>query len=348
MAIFPTVLQDAIVNVPYSNAFKQFEGRGSIYDVINAFRDNTERLVPKAELEAAKKSSGHVAKIPVLNKVSPTGLIRDTRSCTPEGLEITSTFVQPTYSTYSFSFDMVPHDNNVNYISYQEDFAWKLMQSLQAFGETLDLDLIAYLEANKSAINTSALFGGIVGAEVTVAGDSKEDFYKSIPSIMYRNDLSGNRVIDIANPESQIMYDSIARQGAGNAVNTAYQISNFAPYRSNRVPLASGMSETHFLVPEGHLGILDWIPFEYSQGLKISDGDLWGSLVDPLFGFTWGLRYVAQCTDRSAVVGGTADHTTAYVEKFEFSIDLAPLSSYSSDTSSAIYKYQIAEPVVEA
>lgn len=341
MSIFPTVLQDAIVNVATSDAFRQFEGRASVYDVVNAFRDNTSKLVPKEALETAKKSSRHVAKIPVLNKVSPTGLIRDTRTCDPIGLNVTSAFVQPSYSTYSFSFDMVPHYNHENYISYQEEFAWKLMQSLQAFGLTLDADLITYLEANKSAINTSALFGGIAGSIVTVPTAQKEEFYKSIPSILYRNDLSGQRVIDIANPEAQIMYDSIARQGAGNAVNTAYQISNFAPYRSNRVALASGMVETHFLIPEGHIGLLDWIPMEYSQGKKISEGDMWGSIVDPLFGFTWGLRYKASCSDQSAVVGGIPDLTTAFRETFEFSVDLSPIDSYSSDTSSAIYKYQI-------
>jgi hypothetical protein len=54
MSIFPTLVQDSVINVPDSDAFKKFEGRGSIYDVVNAFRDNTEKLVPKAELESSK------------------------------------------------------------------------------------------------------------------------------------------------------------------------------------------------------------------------------------------------------------------------------------------------------
>lgn len=342
--IFPTVLQDAIVNVPMSDAFKQFEGRASIYDVVSAFRDNTERLVPKEALESAKKSSRHVAKIPVLKKIDPDGVIRDTRVCDPIDSPVESAFVQPTYETYSFSFHMTPHYNEENYISYQEEFAWKLMQHLQAFGEKLDADLITYLEANLTQVNPSPLFGGIVGDTVSVPNADKELFYKSIPSIMYRNDLSGNRVIDISNPESQIMYDSIARQGAGNAVNTAYQISNFAPYRSNRVLTGAGEEEVHYLIPEGHIGLLDWMPYEYRVGKKISDGDVWGSITDPMFGFNWGLKYVAKCTDLSGVAGGIDDLTTAYVEKFEFSLDLAPFHSYSSDTSSPIFKYVIDAP----
>jgi hypothetical protein len=86
------------------------------------------------------------------------------------------------------------------------------------------------------------------------------------------------------------------------------------------------------------------MPYEYRVGKKVSDGDLWGSIVDPMFGLNWGLRYVAACTDLSGVSSGIADLTTAYVEKFEFSIDLAPFHSYSSDTSSAIFKYEILNP----
>jgi len=341
--IFPTRLQDAIIRVPDSDAMKQFEGRLSQYDAFKAFQDNTERLVPAQELERAKKSSRHVTKMPVLNKIDFT--IGNSRACSPADTEATSAFVQPSYTTYSFSFHMTPSYNAENYIAYQEEFAHKMLQGLKKFGETIDTAAVAFLEANLTQVNTSPLFGGIVADTVTVPDADKEAFYQSIPSIMRRNDLPDMRVIDIANPEAQIMYDSIARQGEGNAVNTAYQISNFAPYRSNRVSLDADTQECHYLVPEGHLGVLDWIPEDYRVGRVISEGDLWSSVVDPVFGLTWGLRYVAECTDLSAVVGGIDDLTTAFVEKYEFSIDMAFLTSYSSDTSSAIFKYNIADPV---
>ena len=344
MAIFPTKLLDAVINVPSSQAFKQFEGRLSVYDAYKAFADNTERLVPKAELEAAKKSSRHVTKIPVLNKIDFT--IGNSRACEPADTPAVSAFVQPSYSTYSFSFHMTDSYNQENFVGYAEEFAHKLLQGLKKFGETIDSAAVSFLEANLTQVNTSPLFGGVVGDVVTIANSQKEEFYKSIPAIMRRNDLYDMRVLDIANPEAQIMYDSIARQGAQNAINTAYQISNFAPYRSNRVALDAGNVETHYLVPEGHLGTLDWIPADYRIGRVISDGDLWSSVVDPIFGLTWGLRYVAQCTDLSAVSGGIPDLTTAFVEKYEFSIDIAFLTSYSSDTSSAIFKYAISEDEV--
>jgi hypothetical protein len=343
MAIFPTKLQDAIINVPSSDAFKQFEGRLSTYDAFQAFQANTEALVPKAELEAAKKASNHVTKIPVLNKIDFT--IGSTRACEPSDTPAVSAFVQPSYSTYLFSFHMTPSFNVVNYIAYAEEFAQKMLQGLKKFGETIDSAAIAFLEANLTQVNTSPLFGGIVGDTVSVANTSKEEFYKSIPAIMRRNDLPDMRVLDIANPEAQIMYDFLARQGEGNSVNTAYQISNFAPYRSNRVSLDAGTVEAHYLIPEGHIGVLDWIPDDFKVGRVISDGDLWSSVVDPIFGLTWGLRYVAKCTDLSGVAGGDPNLSSAFVEKYEFSIDMAFLTSYSSDTSSAIFKYNIADPV---
>lgn len=341
MAIFPTVLQDAVINIPSSDAFKKFEGRLSRYDAFQAFLDNTDKLVPAAELKSAKKSSRHKAKIPVLNKTAFT--LGSERKCTPTDTPVVSAFVQPTYTTYTMSFHMTESYNAENYISYQEEFAWKMLQGLKKVGETFDTAAVNYLESNLTQVNTSPLFGGIVSDTVSVPLEDKQLFYQSIPSILYRNDLSGNKVIDIANPEAQIMYDSIARQGAGNDVNTAYQISNFAPYRSNRVTVDVGNSETHYLIPEGHIGVLDWIPFDYRKGQKISDGNYWDSIVDPLFGLTWGVRFVAECTDLKAVSGGIDDLSAAYVEKYEFSIDIAFLKSYSSDTSSAIFKYEISD-----
>lgn len=346
MAIFPTVLQDAIISVPTSDAFKQFEGRPSIYDVVKAFRDNTERLVPKSELESAKKSSRHVTKIPVLQKLSPVGVVGSARNCEPAAGTVDTAFASPTYSTYSFAFHMTPSWNEENYIKYQEEFAWNLMQRLQAFYAQLDTDLVAFLNTELSQVNASPLFGAPVAGVVDVANVDKEEFYKSIPAIMRRNDLSDMRVIDISNTESQIMYDFLARQGAGNDVNTSYQISNFTPYRSNRVTNAAGMVETHYLVPEGHLGLLDWLPWEFRANKSLSETDGWTTVQDPLGGLTWGLRYKSKCADLSAVSGGISDQTAALVDMYEFSIDLAPLTSYSSDTSSAIFKYQIAEPVV--
>jgi hypothetical protein len=344
MSRFNVKLQDAVINVPASDAFKQFEGRLSVYDAYKAFADNTEQLVPKAELESAKKSSRHITKIAVQNKIDFT--IGNARACNPADTAVNTAFVQPSYSTYRFSFHMTPSYNAESYILFAEEFAHKLLQGLKKFGETIDAAAVTFLEANLTQVNTSPLFGGIVGDVVTLANSQKEEFYKSIPAIMRRNDLQDMRVIDIANPEAQIMYDSIARQGAGNSVNTAYQISNFAPYRSNRVALDSGMSETHYLIPEGHIGTLDWIPEDFRVGRVISDGDLWTSIVDPVFGLTWALRYKADCTDLSAVSGGIADLTSAFVEKYEFSIDIAFLTSYSSDTSSAIFKYAISEDEV--
>lgn len=342
MAIFPTKLLDAVILAGENYKLESFEGRLSNYDVFKAFQDNTSLLIPANELEAAKTSQTRVTKIPVLNKIDFT--IGNERACTPSDTAITSAFVQPSYTTYKFSFHMVEAWSVDNYISYQREFAHKLIQGLKKFGETIDGDALTFLDSNATQVNASPLFGGIVGDVVTVAGADKDTFYQSIPAIMRRNDLSGDRVLDIANPEAAILYDYLARQGAGNAVNTSYQISNFAPYRSNTIDAGVGNTELHYLVPQGHLATLSWLPYEYRVGKGEGD-NMWGSIVDPIFGLTWGMRYVYDCSDLSEVVGGYNQQTTAFVEKFEFSIDIAFMTSYSSDTSSAIFKYEIAEPL---
>lgn len=342
MALFPTKYLDAVIMAGEQYKLEQFEGRLSNYDVFLAFQQNTAALIPAAELEAAKTSHSRVTKIPVLNKIDFT--IGNERACTPSATPITSAFVQPSYTTYTFSFDITPSYNADNYITQQREFTHKLMQGLKKFGETIDADALTFLDSNASQVNASPLFGGIVGDVVTVAGAEKDEFYKSIPSIFRRNDLSGDRVIDIANPEAQILYDFLQRQGAGNAVNTSYQISNFAPYRSNSVDAGVGNTELHYLVANGHIGTLQWIPVDYRVGRGEGDS-VWTSIVDPVFGLTWAMRYVYECADLSAVSQGYNQLTSAFVEKFEFSIDIAFMTSYSSDTSSAIFKYEIAEPL---
>jgi hypothetical protein len=342
MALYPTKLQDAVILAGDQYKLESFEGRLSNYDVFKAFQDNTAMLIPANELESARKSSRRVTKIPVLNKVDFT--IGSVRSCDPADTARTSAFVQPSYATYKFGFHMTESINAENYIAWQREFAHLMNQGLKKFGETIDADAVAHIESGLTQVNASNLFGGIgAGVDtVTVPLAEKENFYKSIPAIMTRNDLSGSRVIDIANPEAQIMYDSIARQGAGNDVNTAYQISNFAPYRSNRVVLDASTSETHYLIPQGHIGTLSWIPEDFRVG-KGAEDNVWTSMVDPIFGLTWALRYTYGCSDLSAVSGGDPNLTTAFVEKFEFSIDIAFMNSYSSDTSSAMFKYVIAD-----
>lgn len=342
MPILPTKLVDAVILAGENYKLESFEGRLSTYDVYKAFVDNTAMLIPANELESAKTSQTRVTKLPVLNKIDFT--IGNERACTPSDTPIVSAFVQPSYTTYKFSFHMTEAWNADNYISYQREFAHKLIQGLKKFGETIDGDALTFLDSNATQVNASPLFGGIVGDVVTVSAAEKEEFYKAIPAIMKRNDLSGDRVLDIANPEAMLMYEFLARQGAGNAVNTSYQISNFAPYRSNTIQAGAGNSELHYLVPQGHLATLSWIPYEYKVGKGEGDS-IWSSVVDPVFGLTWAMRYVYDCTDLSEVVGGYNQQTTAFVEKFEFSIDIAFMTSYSSDTSSAIFKYEIAEPL---
>ena len=342
MSLFPTKLLDAVILAGDQYALEKFEGRLSNYDVFLAFQQNTAGLIPAAELEAAKTSHSRVTKIPVLNKIDFT--IGNERACTPQDTAITSAFVQPSYTTYTFSFHMTPSYNQDNYVQYQKEFAHKLLQGLKKFGETIDADALTFLDSNATQVNASPLFGGIVGDVVTVPAADKDTFYQSIPAIMRRNDLSGDRVLDIANPEAAILYDYLARQGAGNAVNTSYQISNFAPYRSNTIDAGVGNTELHYLVPANHLGTLSWIPMDYRVGRGEGDS-IWSTIQDPIFGLTWAMRYVYDCADLSAVSQGYNQLTSAFVEKFEFSIDIAFMTSYSSDTSSAIFKYEIAEPL---
>jgi len=62
------------------------------------------------------------------------------------------------------------------------------------------------------------------------------------------------------------------------------------------------------------------------------------TITDPIFGFNWGVYYYKDCADESAEVAGL-ERTVK--EFWEISADFSFNSSYSSDTSSPIYKAEL-------
>jgi hypothetical protein len=337
MSLVTTVLQDAIVRAQ-DRTFNDFEKRRSIYGALDAHMQDTDRLVPKTELENARASKGRPVKIPVLQKYQAT--LKNDYTCNFDPDQVTSAFSPITWATIGFDVAVEGAVNVDNYFSKVEELSWEIEMGLQRVAAALDAAAVAHLDTKKTAINTTPLYPFAAGV-MSVPAAGKLDFYKNIGAIMRRNDLE-LPVMDIASTESMVDFTFIGQQGASNDVNTAYQISGIQPFRSNRVTNAAGVQETHYLVPRASIGMLSWIPFDYKVGSRVHEGEIWTTQVDPLMGLTFSVRYKRSCADPTETYARQTENVLR--EEWSFRMDYGFVSSYSSDTSSPIFKANILAP----
>lgn len=345
MSLVPTKLQKAILRLPKSAEFNQFEGRLSTYDFVREFIANTNLLVPASTLTRQRASASRPVEIAVMNKYDAT--LITARACENDSDDVTTALVPLTWATTGFVIKEFSGGVYAdNYFNMEDHYAWQLQMGLKAALEKIEQDTDTFLEANKSATNASPLFGPLVGDAKQVPWDQRRKFYQGIPSVLRRNDLGSSQVLDFTNPEAQIEYAYMDAQGRQNGVNWAYAVQGVKPIRSNFITLGEDVAETHYIAPQGSVGMLTWNSWsERNNDTRIPGVDYFTTVKDPIFGITWGLRVTKDCEDESETYAGvTAGITTKYV----FTLDYAFLRPYSSDTDETpILKYEVLEPVTE-
>ncbi len=229
-----------------------------------------------------------------------------------------------------------------NYFTREEHYEWQLRMGLKAALEKIESDIDSFLESNKSTVNSSPLFGALVGGAKQVPWEQRRRFYQAIPSILRRNDLAAAQALDFTNPEAQIEYAYMDNQGQSNAINWKYAVRGVLPVRSNYITLDEGVAETHFVAPKGSVGMLTWNSWaEENNDTLIPGANYFTTIKDPIFGITWGLRVVKDCEDESATYEGI---TAGIVTKYMFTLDYAFIRPYSSATGETpILKYEVLE-----
>lgn len=332
MSISATVFQDAIVNAAKKFTFNKFESRLSSYSVIQAFSDNAGIMLPESTISAIRTAATRPVKIPTLDRYVAT--LINNRSCVITPDDITSGFKTMSWITTGFAVGITPSENANNYISAEDSLAHQFEMGLKAVYSQLDSMGYTTLETNKTGVFPSPIYANAGGA-YQVPYEQKQDFYKNLPAVMRRHDFDG-RIVDVANTEAIIDPAYILAQGAQNGQNLQYQVNNMDFYRSNRVVTGTDVLEAHFNSPEGAYGVYNWIDYEAKNRLKIHNGKGWEIYQDPLFGFNWGVFYDFDCD------GGK------FKQKWSIVADFAFLTSYSSNSDTAIVKSEILKPVVQA
>jgi hypothetical protein len=334
MALTPTVLQDAIIRLQ-NNTFLDFEQRQAEFSAFQMFKDGSNLLLPKSQVERLKQSAAQVEKIAVLNRYQAT--LHSAYTCNFSPDESTSAFVPVTYVTTGFDVKVTPAVNAGNYISEEDDLDNQMRNGFRTVYENLETSAVAYLETNKSTTNASPLFGGPTAGVVTLTAaqqaDTSRNLYASIPAIFQRNNLKG-KPQDLANTEALIQQQYITNQGTANGQNLQYQTAGINYYRSNYVTNANGMQETHYLTPMGAVGVYNWLPFEAKAQPKLSPTNGWTVMQDPLFGMDWLVYFKEDCVNGQ------------WTRQWNFTSSFGFMRQYSSVAGTTpILKYQIANPV---
>lgn len=320
----PTALQDAVVQA--SQLFGSFENRMSEYGALKAFIDNAPQLFPGGVIENARKSPVQPTKIPVLQRGTAAEVT--SRSCTITGQETTSEFVTLNWGTTGFEIKIVKAKNAGNYISAEEDFAMQMANGLRTVLAKLDTAGYNALESNKATgLIDPSLPYVTVGAGVYNVADVIK-MYQSIPAIMSINDISGE-LLNIASPQAKASLLGMMTFGQNNQQNQAGLLGSlpgamgYQNYFSNRVLNAAGVMETHYLVPQGLIGMFTWNGFEAKNKVITSSGKKFYTIADPVLGLTWDVLEMSDCeTD--------VNYQRVVADVYQFNIDYAFLTAYTS------------------
>lgn len=301
---------------------------------IDAFVQSTPSMIAGGAeyLRALKMSSAQPTKIDILKDLSSS--IDTARNCgaTTEG---DSAQLALTYVTRSKGFRMSELLFAGNDARYQTVFNHNLARCIRYLHGQLDADCISTLETNKSAVNHGTLnpFNAVLDQmECTHANENS--FWGNAYAELMQNNFTGP-YFNVHSLAQIARWNFLMNQGAGNAVNEQYQLSDFKNFPSAGFTTPSGGKDASYFFVPGTVGMIDWTNALSRAGANIGT-DEWTTFPDPLYPITWELKIKRSCVDRSSVTtGGEADLVT----EFRLTAEFAYVNAYTSNTDTGIYKY---------
>lgn len=233
-----------------------------------------------------------------------------------------STEVAFSWATYGDKFTTSMKRSDGNIFSDAQLMANEIDNAVKNINESIDAAALAYFATNKSGVNVADKNGAFNGTndcwEVALA--NKGRFFQYIQSMLKQNYYKGgsDAILDeIAFAEAQYL----AAQGAGNSTNQSFQFGGMSFHEA--IGLADGNYTGGFgyVVPEGTIGAVDWIPSQNRMGHGDYDSVLggYGSMVDPISGLTLAVHGYTARGDTSSAGGAAQDD----VSEWEISVDLS-------------------------
>lgn len=342
-----TVLQNYISD--YQGRLDKFEQRPSIYGALEMAKMQTND--PLSILDAPTKAAidarfNTSVQVPVIDYKNVS--VSNVRTCALQTGGLTSHLVTLTAVTLSVGFIMYPQQYYENYIAYQQAMNKQIEAAMQALALTLDTGIVNTLAANVNQYYPTAItnYYPVIANALQVPQAEKNDFYNQYASIMETMDFPGN--IDVTTNFAGISpVRRLSNQGAGNAVNEAFQFGGYQWFGTNRVTNgATGIESTFYGVAPGSIALHSRIDPDSKARKVIHQSKYWDVFPNaPYIGQDLGVYFQADCTDASAIqASGMANSTNTSYESWQFSVDefyIAPYNSSPTTRFNPIVKAEI-------
>jgi hypothetical protein len=305
------------------------------------FVPDTQRLLDPEILNAVRGSANRVRQIPVIQDPRAGITIGNSVTCTIPDSRNTSAMYAVTYVPYTFHFVQYPAEFQNNYISEQRDFNVKLAMRLDQLKRAIETQCINTLNTNRNQVwNPSTLgpYTQIANAlRVPLAGQNVA--FNNFTPILAANDFNaaGVNVAAGFGIWPQVMF--WMNQSTGNAQNTAFQFGNYNFNFTSRIAPGVNSNGAGYFMPQGTVGILDWLPSQYTaQPTNYGDKE-WMRQFIPQLGMEMGVYMTRDCADVSgAYPAGIDDPAQSATPRltWQFVIYIATIVAYNSNIATRV------------
>jgi len=318
--------------------FNSKELRKPEYGAFDAFLSKRDILIPS--YRDIWKAEQQTLTAKYLKRTS--GSVTNARSCSPTasfGDSGTFDLSWKTYARTVKSSVKIFENNNYSAVQALSNDIYNAFMDLYA---DIEADAVAYLEAHRNGVqgNRTLNTWDAVNDVMQVVHADRDNYLNYIKTEMIADNYRQN-LMDIHSVNLLAMYRQQFAQGASNDENLKFQFPGFTHHMSQSITNSSDAFGTSYIVEDGGIAVLDFIPFLNRMGKKADGGEVWTTMPDP-FGYplTWSVYRTDGCADTSG--GGLGGSTQDYVVIYEISIDLTFQSAPLTTTDETVIdKYQL-------
>lgn len=349
---------DALIKTRIDNVYVESPGlwknefRRGMYGAMDFYLQQT--ALPTGVASAALRAATHgsvddaytssnrsTVKIPIYKKTSAT--ISTSRSCDIPNNEVPSDLQTIAFSSIADGFWMFPNRYVNNIESYENHWRVNFEAMMQRIWAKINALCVANLEAFKNTVTPANAMGYTWNSNsVRAAFNEREEFLADLTSIQHSDNYYGTMNI-IGNSGVENIFTHLYEHGVYNDVNRAVEYADKRLFISDGISNDTNKYATGYIIPDGNVGILSRVSraeFANSRG-PVST---WGTTRLPGCGeLLFGTHYKTVEGDMAAVMNGNGtfnnsetsvnDMTCDVAEQYGFSIDLAFVNAYNSDTS---------------
>jgi len=303
--------------------FNSKELRKPLYGATSAFVNKRSLLIPSHK--DIWKAENQTLTAKYLERDAQA--IGSTRSCTPTATLGDSGTLDLSWTTYSHTASTYVKVFENNYYSAVEAFQNDIYNRFMDLYAEIEDDAVAFLEANRTGVQglrTLNTWDG-AGDVMQVALADRDNYLNFIKTELYAQRYR-NTLMDIHSVNMMSMYRQQFAQGASNDENLKFQYPGYEHYDSLEVTNGTGnVFGTSYIVEEGGIALLDWIPFINRRGQESKAGEVWTTMKDPFgYPFTWSVYITDGCVDSTFSQGTNPKGSTQdYLRTYEFSLDLS-------------------------